>query len=155
MNAVLTHLRRLVASIMLVAVASFVLHGTAMAGVHQHAPGSTECATTASSGHVHQAAAHDHATIDVQLANHDHGTGVAHNHAEADLSEDETPSDQHAAGEGSACCASVCAMALTEFGLNTMSAPMSSSLTLIPESQCGSGIDPNGLKRPPRTPSIF
>jgi hypothetical protein len=44
LNALWTHFRRLVASVMLVAVASLVLHGGAMAGLHQHDPGSTECA---------------------------------------------------------------------------------------------------------------
>jgi hypothetical protein len=31
---------------------------------------------------------------------------------------------------------------------------MASRLVVVLTSQVGSGIDPNGLKRPPRTPSI-
>ncbi len=154
MNTLWSYYRRLVASIMLVAVASFVLHGGAMAGLHQHGPGSTECATTAPVGHVHPAASHEHPTPDLHEAAHDHGEGVAHNHAKADLPGETAPSDQQAAGEGTPCCASVCAIALTAFGLDTTSAPIGVSVVLVPESQRGSGIDPNGLKRPPRTPDI-
>ena len=154
MNALWTHLRRLVASIMLVAMASFVLHGSAMAGLHQHGPGSTECATTASAGHVHPAASHEHPTPDLHQAAHDHGEGVAHHHAEADLLDEAAPSDQQAAGEGSPCCASICAIALTALGSDTTSVLLGASLILVPDSQTGSGIGPNGLKRPPRTPDI-
>lgn len=155
MNAVWTHLRRLVASIMLVAVASFVLHGGATAGVHQHGQGSTDCATTASGGHVHRGAAHNHVTSGAQHAVHDdHGDSVAHHHADIDPAEGEIPSHQQAAGEGSDCCAGVCAVALIAYGSGTTSALMGTSHTLMLSSQRGSGIDPNGLKRPPRTPSI-
>jgi hypothetical protein len=139
---------------MLVAVASFVLHGGAMAGLHQHSQDTTDCATTASGGHVHRVAAHDHAAPVAQHAVHDHGDGVAHHHAEADPAPEEVPSDQQAADEGSACCAGVCAVALIAFGSGTSSVPMASRLVVVLTSQVGSGIDPNGLKRPPRTPSI-
>jgi hypothetical protein len=154
-----TRLRRLVASIMLVAVASFVLHGGGMAGLHQHGRGSTECATPALGGHGNQAAVHGHGTPDVQHETHDHGVGVAHHHADADLAKadlaaGDVSNDRHAASEGSACCASVCAVALIAFGSDTMSVPMGSTLAVVFKSQIGSGINPNGLKRPPRTPSI-
>jgi hypothetical protein len=154
LSALWTHFRRLAASVMLVAMTSFVLHGAAMAGLHQHGPGSTECATTASAGHVHAATSHQPSTLDAHHAAHDHGSGVDHHHAKADLPDEVASSDQQAAGEGSPCCASICAIALTAFGLDTTSAPMEVSLILVPESQRGSGIDPNGLKRPPRTPDI-
>jgi hypothetical protein len=73
LSAVWTHFRRLVASLMLVAMTSFVLHGGAMAGVHQHGMGSTECAPPASAGHIHQAAAHDHSAAHSHQPEHDHG----------------------------------------------------------------------------------
>ncbi len=154
MNAAWTHLRRLVTSIMLVAVASFVLHGGATAGLHRHGQDATECGTTASGRHVHRAAAHNHVTPSAQHAVHDHEDGVAQHHAEANPAQDEVPSNQQAAGEGSACCAGVCAVALIAYGSDTTSALMGIGLTLMPGSQRGSGIGPNGLKRPPRTPSI-
>lgn len=154
MSALWTHFRRLVASVMLVAVASFVLHGGAMAGLHQHGPGSTECAAPSSGGHVHQAAAHGRSTLDAHQIGHDRSAGAAHHHVDADLSNEAAPSDQQAAGEGSPCCAGICAIALTGFGPDTTSAPMGATLIPVPVSQRGSGIDPNGLKRPPRTPCI-
>ena len=154
MNAVWTYLRRLATSIMLVAVASFVLHGGATAVLHRHGQDATECGTTASGRHVHRAAAHNHVTPSAQHAVHDHGDGVAHHHAQADPTQDEVPSNQRAAGEGSACCAGVCAVALIAYGSDSTSALMGIGLTLMPGSQRGSGIGPNGLKRPPRTPSI-
>jgi hypothetical protein len=76
LSAVWTHFRRLVASLMLVAMTSFVLHGGAMAGVHQHGMGSTECAPPASAGHIHQAAAHDHSAAHSHQPEHDHGSAV-------------------------------------------------------------------------------
>src|SRR3712207_5061269 len=70
LNTLWTHFRRLVTSLMLVAMTSFVLHSGALAGMHRNGQGSPECEQTASSGrghqhglqvaaHVHQAA-HDH-----------------------------------------------------------------------------------------------
>ena len=154
MSALWIHIRRLVASVMLVAVASFVLHGGAMAGLHQHGPGSTECAAPASGGHVHQAATHSHPTPAAHDVGHDHGEGAADHHHDAGMLDEASPSDQQAAGEGSPCCAGICAIALTGFGPDTTSAPMGATLVRVPASQRGSGIDPNGLKRPPRTPCI-
>jgi hypothetical protein len=153
-SAVWTRLRRLVASIMLVAVASFVLHGGAMAGLHQHGPGSADCGTPAPAGHVHQAGIHDHGPSDIRHAPHDHGSGTAHQPTGADVASDDVPHDRQAAGEGSACCAGVCAAAVIAVGLETASTRMGSRLVVIPGGQRGSGIDPNGLKRPPRTLSI-
>jgi hypothetical protein len=142
---------------MLVAMASFVLHGGAMAGLHQHGLGSTECATPSSGGHVHQAIDHD--ALGAQHAAHDHRDRVAHHHAGVDLATanpaaDDVPDDRQAADQGSACCAGVCAVALIAFGSETSSAPIGSRLAVVLKSQIGSGINPNGLKRPPRTPSI-
>ena len=67
MAAALNHLRRLVASVMLVAMASFVLHGAAMGGFHPHKAGS-DCAPV--TAHAHHAQGHDH------------GDGIVHVHAE-------------------------------------------------------------------------
>ncbi|MBL0406690.1 hypothetical protein JKG68_22325 [Microvirga aerilata] len=150
MNTLWTHLRRLVTSLMLVAVASFVLHSGALAGMHRHGQGSPECEQTASSGHGHQ-----HALARVHQAAYDHGDGVTHHHAKADVVDEVTPDDRQAdAGPDGSCCASACPIAMAPLGLDAMSAPMTLALSLIPGSQRGSGIDPGHLKRPPRTLSI-
>ncbi len=150
MNTLWTHFRRLVTSLMLVAVASFVLHSGALAGMHRHGQGSPDCEQTTSSGLGHQ---HDpQAAAHVHQAAHDHGDGVAHQHAKADVAASD---DQKAdAGTEGSCCASACPIAMAPLGLDTISAPMTLALSLVPGSQRGSGIDPGHLKRPPRTPCI-
>lgn len=148
MTAAWTHFRRLVASLMLVAMTSFVLHSGAMAGLHQHGLDSSECETTASSGHVHQAA------VSIEQA-HDHDNVAAHHHGTIDSADEVSSNDTKAdPGAKTPCCTSVCAVVLTSVNPAAMSAPMGIILTLLPESQLVSGIDPNGLKRPPRTPDI-
>lgn len=153
MNTLWTHFRRLVTSLMLVAMASFVLHGGALAGLHRHGQGSLECLETASAGHNHQHG--PQAAVHVHQAAHDHGDGMAHHHAQADAADEIAPDDQQAqAGPEGLCCASACPVAMAPLGLDTISAPMTLALSLVPGSQCGDGIDPGHLKRPPRTISI-
>ena len=152
MSAVWTHFRCLVASLMLVAMASFVLHGGAMAGVHQHGPGSAKCATAASAGHVHQAAAHEHSAAHFHQSKHDHA-GVAHQHAYAHLDTADA-GDPTSGATPSPCCDSVCAIALSAIGPDAISAPMDIAAELLPTSQNGTGMSLDGLKRPPRTTSI-
>jgi hypothetical protein len=153
LNTLWTHFRRLVTSLMLVAVASFVLHSGALAGMHRHGQGSPDCEQTASAGTGHQhgpqVAAHVH------QAAHDHGNGITHHHAKADVAVEVAPDDQKtdASPEGS-CCASACPIAMAPLGLDAISAPMTLALSLVPGSQRGSGIEPGHLKRPPRTASI-
>ncbi|MXQ12298.1 hypothetical protein [Microvirga makkahensis] len=153
MNTLWTHFRRLVASLMLVAMTSFVLHGGAMAGMHQHGPGSTDCAAVAPAGHVHQAAAHNHSAAHAPQAGHVHGDGVAHQHLDESLDPADA-GDTASDAKPSPCCASVCAIALTAFGPDGISAPMGIAAALLPTSQNGTGMSLDGLKRPPRTPSI-
>ncbi len=152
MSAAWTHFRRLVASLMLVAMTSFVLHGGAMAGVHRHGMGSTECAPPASAGHVHQAAAHDHSAAHAHPPEHDHGRAV-HQHAEAapDVADADDPASD---AQASHCCASVCAIALTVVAPDAISVPIGIAVELLPTSQNGTGMSLDGLKRPPRTASI-
>ena len=153
MNTLWTHVRRLVMSLMLVAMTSFVIHSGALAGMHRHGQGSTDCEQTTSSGlghhHGPQAAAHVH------QAAHDHGDGVAHRHAKADVVDEVASDGQKAdAGPERPCCASACPIAMAPLGLDANSAPMSLALSLVPGSRRGSGTDPGHLKRPPRTLSI-
>ena len=153
MSAAWAHFRRLVASLMLVAMTSFVLHGGAMAGVHQHGMGSIECAAAAPVGHVHQAAVHDHSSSHVHQAEHDQADGVTHQHAEASV---DTADADHPASDAksSPCCASVCAVALTAIGPDAIPAPIGIVVELLPASQNGTGTSLDGLKRPPRTTDI-
>ncbi len=112
MAAALNHLRRLVASVMLIAMASFVLHGAAMAGFHPHKAGSADCGPVATHSH--------------QPEGHDHGDGVVHVHAEqaADADHGGTP-DHHAnGGSDGPCCSSVCSVTLAMLGSDVLSAPM-------------------------------
>lgn len=130
---------------MLAAMASFVLHGAAMAGFHPHKPGSGKCAPVTAQAHYAQG--------------HDHGDGIVHVHAEqtADVvnHDDRGEADHHAnGGSDGPCCSSVCFVTLAMLGSDLLSAPMGFAKAFQPESQVGSGIDQSGLKRPPRTPSI-
>lgn len=143
MAATLHHLRRRAASLMLAAMASFVLHGAAMAGFHPHNAGAAGCGPVA---------------VHAQAQGHDHGDGIVHVHADqaADVADHErgaTP-DHHAGGTDGPCCSTVCSATLAVPGVGLASAPMRVARTLKPQSQVGSGIDPGGLKRPPRTPGI-
>lgn len=153
MNTLWTHFRRLVMSLMLMAAASFVLHSGALAGMHRHGQGSSECEQTASAGTWHQhgpqVAAHVH------QAAHDHGDGVAHHHAKAEAADGVASDDRQAdVGPEGSCCVSTCPFAMTPLGLAAISAPMGIAVALLPTSQNGSGMSLDGLKRPPRTLSI-
>ncbi len=131
---------------MLVAMASFVLHGAAMAGFHPHKAGSANCEPVAA--HAHQAQGHDH------------GGGIVHVHAgeqAADVAayDAAAQADHHAnGGSDGPCCSSICSVTLAMLGSNIVSAPIGFAKAFAPQSQVGSGIDQGGLKRPPRTPSI-
>lgn len=147
MNAAWIRFRRLVASLMLVAMTSFVLHSGAMASLHQHGSGSSNCDEAASAGHIHQAATIEKA--------HDHGDDITHHHDQTNTADGVTSTETKAdLGAKAPCCASVCAIVLTSFDPAAPSAPIIAVAMLLPESQRASGIGPNGLKRPPRTPNI-
>jgi hypothetical protein len=128
---------------MLVAMASFVLHGAAMAGFHPHKAGLVDCGPAAIQAH--------------QAQPHDHGDAIVHVHAEqaAGVADhDHGTPDHHANGGDGPCCSSVCSVTLAMPGSDVVSAPMGFAEAFPPESQVGSGVDQSGLKRPPRTPSI-
>jgi hypothetical protein len=127
-SAALFGMRRLVASLMLVAMASFVLHGAAMARSHEHRNGATQCQP-----------AHG---LDVTAHHHDDHIRTAGQ--AADL----------ASNDHGSCCSGHCPSTVAPFGIETVSAPVGLATTLRPGSQFGAGIDRDGLKRPPRTTSI-
>ncbi len=138
MHAVWTRLRHFVASVMLVAMASFALHSAAMAGLHQH--GGSDCGQHASAkGH---AAAHHH-----HDAGHSHnGKAHAHHH--------DTSDDGQTDAAAEPCCGSVCSVAISTAAPGATWAPVASPLARVPHAVQGTDNRPDGLKRPPRTPDI-
>lgn len=142
-----TYLRRLVASVMLVAVASFVLHGSAMA--RMHAGGG--CAGLALVAALHAHSDHKHAV------EHGHGGDpvAAHVHPSGNPTQGHHPGstpDPHASG--APCCGMSCAIAIAPLVPDLISAPAAVTAVLPALAEIGSGIDPNGLRRPPRTSDI-
>jgi len=141
-HAVWTRLRRFVASAMLVAMVSFVFHGSAMAGMHQHGPAAaSDCGSHASAkGHVHSDGTHHHHAAHV----HDGGDVLAQG--------------DHHDGGGSAssepCCGSMCSIAISARAPETSWAPVAAPVELMPELPGRPDNRPDGLKRPPRTPDI-
>lgn len=138
MHAAWTSLRRLVASAMLAAMLAFVLHGGAMAGPHLHAAGTAGCASHADGGHHH----------------HHADTAGSHHHGDAHHQGDA----HHPGGEphegAEACCGSACAVAIASPAPQAAGTPVAAPPVLLPEPAQGSGLGPDGLRRPPRTPDI-
>jgi hypothetical protein len=151
LSAALSNFRRLVASLMLVAMASLVIHGGAMAGGHQHGLASSECAPHGPAAHVHTSAARDHPAGHVHQPENG-SDGVAHHaHAMLDTTDAGDPGSK---AKSSTCCASVCAVALVALGFHAIYAPIGIAVERLPTSQNGTGTCLDGLKRPPRTPAI-
>ena len=121
---------------MLVAFASFVLHGSAMAR-----PTPMHSATGVATQD------HDHGT-------HDHGTGAQQTHADAaaDHGHDKKVPDHH--GATGACCGSFCATALTPFARAAVVSRVPTSVTLPSFEADGRGISEESPRKPPRTPDI-
>ncbi|MFC1458324.1 hypothetical protein ACETIH_16785 [Microvirga arabica] len=137
MKAVWTHLRRYVTGLVLVAMASFVLHGGVLAGLGGHDAGHTR--TEAHASH----------TKTADQPHQDCAGGFV-----VEAPDGCAPgADGGADGPHSLHCGSVCGLVLpTAAGPAAVLAADTVPLSL--ESQLGSGIDPTGLKRPPRTPGI-
>ena len=145
LSGALTSLRRLVASMMLAAMASFVLHGAAMAGAHRHAAAPQGCEAV---GHVH---------AEAKASAHVHADGTAHVHLTHDDPgpADHEPSGQHHADGGdNTCCGSLCTVAITAGAPATPSVLLRVTEGLPFLDQDGSGAALTGLKRPPRTTDI-
>ena len=128
--------RRLVATAMIAAIMSFVLEGAAFGGAHFHLP--------SLHGERH-ASTHHHGDGVV----HDHGAGALHTLLSAAARTlDTANSDDHRGAEPA------CAVVVIAPAPPAVSAPSVLIGELVGRSHDGSGIDPSGLKRPPRTPSI-
>lgn len=155
MSAVWTRCRRLVASLMLAAVTSLVLHGGAFSAAHQGGASPFGCVLAGEAGHVHDshaAAAHDRSAAHGPAAMPDGGAPHAHATLAADAAHGAADHRHAADGLEAPCCGSVCTVALTALDAPVLSAPIGLATTLVPVSQGGSGIDPHGLMRPPRAP---
>lgn len=142
MHTVWIRLRRLVASAMLVAMASFVLHGGAMAGMHQHSIGAQDCGTHASyTSHVH-----------VDTDDH-HGSDAGHPH-EGGEAQAHHGDDGHESASAEPCCGSVCSIAIATTVPDAAWALVSAPIVHMLDATFGPDNRPEGLKRPPRTPDI-
>lgn len=146
MHAAWTRLRRAVASLMLAAMASFVLHAGAVAGGHAHGPSAVDCGSHASSkGHVHAAAHHGSAAV-----GHAYEADEAHAHGGHHA--------PHGSDDGIAaaepCCGSMCSVAISTRAPEGASARLASPVEVLPDASQGPDTRPEGPKRPPRTPDI-
>ncbi|MFC1458302.1 hypothetical protein ACETIH_16675 [Microvirga arabica] len=141
MNSVWTHVRRLATSLMLVAMAAFALHSGALAGIKVH--------NTVS----HHAEGRIHTGVS-QPSHHESGEGVALVKASDSCTHCLNSGEPDGAGTtyGSH-CANACGVALP-FGVPGEPARTATAGIQALVSQGGAGIDPAGLKRPPRTSFI-
>jgi len=133
-----THFRRLVASLMLAAVASFMLHGAVVAGAHKHAPLS-DCSGHAS-GHVHAAADHQ---LD---RSNPTGDGAVH---------EEAGSTTHDGfGTGDLCCGVICSAALRASSPEEV-VRVARAATVEPDRHHPpADMDLDGPRKPPRATGI-
>jgi hypothetical protein len=131
-----THIRRLVAGIMLVAFASFVLHGSAMARV-----------TPMHSGTGGAGQHHDHGA-------HDHGASAAHTHGATDHDHNGAPDAADPLGATDACCGSFCATAITPSQREAVVSRVATSAALRSYEADVHGVPDEGPRKPPRTPDI-
>lgn len=124
------------------AMAVFVLHNGAMAGLRahgmDHAPGG------------------GHAAMAEELRQHQEcGGETAHIEAEGGcVNSSDSHDHEGAQGLHTPPCGSVCGFALPSLDLGPATVRIAAPIIQVPVSQQGSGIDPDGLKRPPRTSCI-
>jgi hypothetical protein len=142
-HALWTRLRRLGASMMLVAALAFAFHSGVVAA--SDVAGSSRASASSVQSHQSQGP-HDHV-----LGEHGSAAeGGAHVHADAGHS-------GHHDGKGHCkanCCGAACTIAVLSTPAFQVSRVEVSSVLTGLFAPALSGIDPSGLKRPPRTPSI-
>ena len=141
MNSVWTHVRRLATGLMLVAMAAFVLHSGAMAGMKVHNTVSHQA-----EGRIHTEVSHP--------SHHESGEGIALFEASDNCTHCLSSGEPDGAGMTyKSHCANACGVALP-FTVPSESARIVMAGMQALVSQEGAGIDPAGLKRPPRTSFI-
>ena len=136
MHRIWTHLQRLVASIMLVALTSLMIQGSAGHVMPRHS------AISAGAHHHHQSA-HDHAQVG--------GPATSASQAGADLDSESKPPEHHGPG---ACCGAFCAAAVPLLPAQFTLSRTETGAVLPAFDINGQGISSEGLRRPPRTPDI-
>jgi hypothetical protein len=126
----------------------------AMASTLQGTLIATSEAATGSSGRYHHGMAHsqdDHAEHS-HVVTHMHSDGTVHAHA---VDDDDGALDEHIKEHGCACCYSMAIAVGVLPSLNTCSVAEIVFTKLVGEMTSPlRETDPNGLKRPPRPPSI-
>jgi hypothetical protein len=147
LSAVGAHIRRLVASLLLVPALSFVFHGAAMARLHGADP--MDCVAHSSAAHEHHHATHDHSTVHVHEHTHHHSDRASH-HAELNL---DVAGADNASAKDCACCTSACTVTLMTFVKDAICPPIGLGSMLRLASEDGTDIPPEGPEHPPRTPS--
>ena len=130
--------RRFIAGIKLVVMIVFVLHSGAMAGLRAHSTVShhaeRDIYVDASAPSYHENGRDSAVVIASDTCAHGLGSG---NHDGADATH-----NSH--------CGNVCGLVLPSVALSTTACPATADLLAL-ISQVGTGVDPAGLKRPPRT----
>jgi hypothetical protein len=129
---------------MLVAMTAFVLHGAPLAW-QLPSGGAKPC-----HGAAHESAA------SAQHVHLEASAGDQHHHASSHAVEDHAgdTAQAHPDGDSGLCCGNVCAVAITVPHPEGAGLTLSVARTLLPAGSTADGIDPNGLRRPPRTPFI-
>jgi hypothetical protein len=121
---------------------SFVFHGGAMAGMHQHGPAAvSDCGSRTAKSHAHSAGSH-------HGLDHVHDAGDVHAHG------DHHDGGDHKGASAEPCCGSMCFIAISARAPDTSWAPVAAPVELMPEVPGRPDNRPDGLKRPPRTPDI-
>ena len=143
--------RRLAVIIMMMAVAAFTLQGTLIAASQ---------AATGGASNYHHGVPHSHADKDdaensesgehSHVLTHVHVDGTIHRHA---IDDDDV--DEHIKEHGCACCWNMAVAVGVLATVNFCSiAVIAGSKLAIEIASPHRGADPDGLRRPPRTPSI-
>ncbi len=124
--------RRFVASLMLLAALAFAFHGATHAGdLHLSGDICHAAAGSAPDGHHHKHAHHDHGT-------HDHA-----DQAQADHHHDQDV-------QKAPCCGSICTVAISAMPGLGLAAMMHRLTGFVPPDTFATGIQPDGLHRPPK-----
>jgi hypothetical protein len=140
-------MRRFAVVIMTAATLAFTFQGTFIA---------TSEAATGNSSHYHHGFAHSHADNDGEAHSHDvthvHVDGTIHRHA---VDDDDGALDEHLKEHGCPCCWNMAiAVRVLPTGNFCSIAVIAGSKLAIEMASPHRGAEPDGLRRPPRTPSI-
>lgn len=134
-------MRRLAASMMLVAALAFAFHAGVVAASEFALPAQVSQSVT----HDHAVSSHDHASGHHDEVEAPDGTHVAAGQADHDHGKGHCKTN---------CCGAACTTAVLSAPAFHVSRVEASAVLIGLFEPALSGVDPSGLKRPPRTPSI-